>query len=57
MQVEICSLYGLLGSVVLDLMCNNDVGCFITSIKVWIVFTEFDFALGGLVGSHIWGPR
>ena len=41
-QVEIFSLYDLLGSVVVFLMYGNDVRCLVTLVEAWVVFAEFD---------------
>ena len=44
-QVEICSLYDLLGSIVVFLMYENDVRCLVTLVEAWVVFAEFDCVL------------
>ena len=48
---DFLSLYGSLGSVLVNIVYKNDVGCFVTSVKAWLMFTEFNFALGGLIIS------
>ena len=35
----------------MDLVYGNGFRCFVTSVKVWVVFTMFDFALGSLMIS------